>query len=117
MDCEQALALLHAHMDRELQPDDRPRLEAHLRDCASCRANADAYRLQDADLRRAFGSRRHACAAVADRVIMQLRPNSRPRTRAFPWLAVALSAVGRVGWLVLLIVHPWRESVKVTSDE
>ena len=77
MDCEQALALLHAHMDRELQPDDRPRLEAHLRDCASCRANADAYRLQDADLRRAFTSRRQASAAVANRVIMHLRANSR----------------------------------------
>ena len=111
MDCEQALALLHAHMDRELQPDDRPRLEAHLRDCASCRANADAYRLQDADLRRAFGSRRHASAAVADRVIMQLRTNSRPRTRAFPWLAVVLSAAA--GFLIaVLLFRPWGKTVE-----
>src|SRR5690348_7140412 len=102
MDCEQALALLHAHMDRELQPEDRPRLEAHLRDCATCWANADAYRLQDADLRRAFARRRQASAAVADRVIMHLRANGRPRTRAFPWLAVVLSAAA--GFLIAVLL-------------
>jgi len=112
MDCEQALALLHAHMDRELQPDDRPRLEAHLRDCARCRASADAYRLQDADLRRAFTPRRQASAAVANRVIMHLRANSRPRTRAFPWLAVALSAAA--GFLIaVLLFRPWTKTVEL----
>jgi len=98
-------------MDRELQPDDRPRLEAHLRDCASCRASADAYRLQDADLRRAFTLRRQASATVANRVIMHLGANSRPRRRAFPWLAVALSAAA--GFLIaVLLFRPWTKTAE-----
>src|SRR5438132_2205135 len=111
MDCEQALALLHAHMDRELQPEDRPRLEAHLRECARCRANADAYRLQDADLRRAFASRRQASAAVAERTILHLGTNSRPRTKNFPWLSVVLSAAA--GFLIaVLLFRPWAKSAE-----
>src|SRR5437868_11790308 len=109
MDCEQALAILMAHMDRELQPEDRPRLEAHFRECANCRASADVYRLQDADLRRAFASRRQSSAAVASRVIAQVRaPSARARRRP-PWLAVILSAAA--GFLIAaLLFRPWAKS-------
>jgi hypothetical protein len=106
MDCEQALALLLAHMDRELEVDDRPRLEAHLRQCATCRASAEAYRVQDADLRRAFATRRHASTAVAERVVAHLRARPTRLRRHLPWLTVILSAAA--GFLVaVLLFRPW----------
>src|SRR5438105_5044466 len=110
MDCEQALALILAHMDRELQPGDRPRLEAHLRQCASCRASAEAHRLQDADLRQAFSARRRASTAVAERVIAQLHTRPVQIRRHLPWLTVVLSAAA--GFLIAaLLFRPWTKTV------
>ena len=111
MDCEQALALLLAHMDRELQPGDRPRLEAHLRQCASCRASAEAHRLQDADLRQTFAGRRRASSAIVERVIAHLRTKPAHRRRHLPWLTVILSAAA--GFLIAaLLFRPWTNTVK-----
>ncbi|HMC87939.1 MAG TPA: FecR domain-containing protein [Gemmataceae bacterium] len=116
MDCEQAQALLQAHMDRELLPDDRPRLDAHLRGCATCRAAAAAYRLQDADLRLAFQSRRQASAAVADRVIAQLRGRDRTIRRRLPWTLMVMSAAA--GFLLAFVVfRPWQKSADLVRPE
>src|SRR5438132_9729816 len=49
MDCEQALSLVSAEMDRELSSQDRPRLEEHLQSCAQCRLTAESVRRQDID--------------------------------------------------------------------
>jgi ferric-dicitrate binding protein FerR (iron transport regulator) len=68
MDCEQALALISAQIDREIEPDDRTWLDVHLQECPACRATADAFALQDSDLRRTFAPRREAVAALAERV-------------------------------------------------
>jgi anti-sigma factor RsiW len=38
MDCQEAQALRHAYLDREIDPADTPALEAHLRSCAECAA-------------------------------------------------------------------------------
>ncbi len=106
MDCAQALALLVADMDREIDSSDRALLQAHLKECAECRATAEALHLQDSDLRRAFAPRRRAATAVADRVIAQLRisaprPQRRPR-----WGPLLLSAAA--GFLLaLLVFRPW----------
>jgi FecR protein/Putative zinc-finger len=107
MDCEQAVALLVADMDREMLPDDRARLLAHLTDCAACRDTADALRLQDTALRRGFAARRRAAAAVADRVIAQIRTAQvRRRGVWFPWtLTLASAAAGFL--LAVLIFRPW----------
>jgi ferric-dicitrate binding protein FerR (iron transport regulator) len=106
MDCEQALDLLLAHMDRELAPEQRPPLEAHLQACAACRADADAFRQQDADLRRAFAPRRRAASAVADRVISQLRPSPARSRLPVPWLPILLSTAA--GFLLALVIfRPW----------
>ena len=116
MDCEQAQALLQAHMDRELLPDDRPRLDAHLRGCATCRAAAAAYRLQDADLRLAFQSRRQASAAVADRVIAQLRGRDRTIRRRLPWTLMVMSAAA--GFLLAFVVlRPWQKSADLVRPQ
>src|SRR5947209_5121025 len=73
MNCEQARVLISARLDREIQPDDLAPLDAHVAQCASCQAAAEALQAQDADLRRAFLPRRQAAAAVAERVIGQLQ--------------------------------------------
>lgn len=106
MDCEQALALLTAEIDRETRPEERAWLRAHLRECTACRASADAFRLQDADLRRLFTSRRRAVSAVADRVIAQLAAAPAPVRRRFPWLPILVSAAA--GFLLAVgVFRPW----------
>jgi hypothetical protein len=89
MTCDDALNLLCARIDGELSSEDRARLDAHLCDCHACRATAEAFALQDADLRRASHADRLAADALADRVIAQL---PRPRTLRLPWLTGILSA-------------------------
>src|SRR5438094_9319782 len=102
MDCEQALTLLTADMDREAQSDEGARLGAHLQECAACRASADALRVQDADLRRLFASRRRAAVAVADRVIARLAFSPVHVRRRLPWLPILLSAAA--GFLLAVLV-------------
>src|SRR5260370_13361506 len=109
MDCEQALALLTADIDRETQPDESVRLRAHLQECAACRASADAFRLQDAHLRRLFASRRRAAAGVADRVIARLVAPPVPRGRRLPWLPILVAAAA--GFLLALLDFPPFERV------
>jgi hypothetical protein len=94
-------------MDREMLPEDRARLLAHLNECAGCSATADALRLQDADLRRVFASRRGAAAAVAERVIGQIRAAPLRHKHAwFPWvLALTSAAAGFL--LAVLLFRPW----------
>src|SRR6266851_623960 len=106
MDCEQALALLTADIDRETQPDESVRLRAHLQECAACRASADAFRLQDADLRRLFTSRRRAAAGVAERVIAELAASPVRGRRHLPWLPILVAAAA--GFLfAALVFRPW----------
>src|SRR5712691_5060391 len=72
MHCEQALTLISADLDHEVQPQDRAWLDDHLKDCAGCSATAEAFRLQDAELRRIFAPRREAVVAVAERVLERI---------------------------------------------
>src|SRR5690349_20039923 len=84
MDCEQALALISAQIDREIDPADRERLELHLADCPACRATADAFALQDEELRQTFAPRRAAATATAERVASRLGAAPRPGLRFVP---------------------------------
>src|SRR5919198_5831696 len=74
MDCEQALLLISARIDRTIEAADRDRLEAHLADCPACRVTAEAFTLQDRDLRETFAPRRAAAAVVAEQVNALLPP-------------------------------------------
>jgi ferric-dicitrate binding protein FerR (iron transport regulator) len=110
MDCEQALQLLSADWDRETQPDESVQLRAHLQECASCRASAEAFRLQDADLHRLFGPRRRAAAAVADRVIAQLPVAPSRTSHRLVWWPILVSAAA--GFLLaVLVFRPWEKGV------
>ncbi len=77
MRCEDVLNALNARADGELSSDaaapDSAALEAHLAECASCRAAADGLPAIDADLRRAFAPRRTAAALLAERTIAKIR--------------------------------------------
>ena len=83
MDCEQAVALISARLDQEIQPSERSQLDLHLRECGACRATADAFALQHQELHGAFEPRRRAAAAVADRVNARI-PAARARIQDRP---------------------------------
>lgn len=107
MDCEKAIELVSAAVDREIAPDDRAALDAHLAGCADCRATSDAFRLQDADLRRAFAPRREAVSRLAGRAFARIREpgTARPR-RPLSWLRLVSAA--SVGFLAaVLVFRPW----------
>jgi ferric-dicitrate binding protein FerR (iron transport regulator) len=107
MDCDQALALLVADMDRELTNPDRERLREHLQACAGCGETANALREQDAVLRRAFAPYRRSGAAVAQRVLAELHRGERIRRRR-PWMSMALAAAA--GFLLaMLLFRPWSQ--------
>jgi anti-sigma factor RsiW len=72
VDCEQAANLIFARIDDELAAADEAALDAHLAECAACRATLEAAALQDAAMVRAFASGRDAAAALARRVEHQV---------------------------------------------
>src|SRR5689334_22867257 len=105
MDCEQALLLISARIDRALGADDNDRLEAHLADCPACRATAEAFALQDGDLRETFAPRRAAAAVMADRVgtllpVAPPPPETPPRRQRF--VSAILSPLAAAACLALV---------------
>lgn len=104
MNCETAADLICAELDAELGASDRVRLDAHVAQCAACRETKETLRLQDAQLRRAFGPRREAAAAVADRVIEQVLVHDGGFRRRIRWLQLTAAAVA--GFLLAAVVLP-----------
>src|SRR5437588_222213 len=94
MNCERAIALISARIDGELSPADEAALEAHLDDCPACAATAEAFELQDAEMRHAFDERRppaarrqplEALAPPPAPLRLRRRPGRRPgRARLVP---------------------------------
>jgi ferric-dicitrate binding protein FerR (iron transport regulator) len=112
MSCEEAINLISARIDHELSADDRLRLEAHLAECADCRATAEAMQIQDAELVRTFAPRRQAAAAVAGRVAGQF---TMQRRRAW-WVLVIVSAAA--GFLLaVLLFKPWQRMIQPEPRE
>jgi len=109
MICEHAIALISARIDGALSPADEADLEAHLGECPACAATAEAFELQDAELRHAFDERRHQAGTVAERVADRLPRHDTPaqrwkrlRRRARPFafaFAVAATVVG-LAWFL-----------------
>jgi ferric-dicitrate binding protein FerR (iron transport regulator) len=109
MDCEQALPLLHADLDREIRSDERVLLEDHLRTCPGCRTQAEALRGQDSDLRRAFAVRRQAVSRLANRIEAQIRVSVPTARRRISWMPLVISAAA--GFLIaVLLFRPWTQS-------
>jgi ferric-dicitrate binding protein FerR (iron transport regulator) len=115
MDCEQSLMLLVAEMDREIQAEDRALLAQHVAACADCRAAAEAFRLQDADLRRAFVPRRKAVESLTERIIALLPPPSnRVRSRIRGWPLLAAAAAGFL--FAVLLFRPWERASQIVQN-
>jgi tetratricopeptide (TPR) repeat protein len=97
VDCEQAVSLICARLDGELRREDEAGLEQHLAACPACRATAEAFALQDGDLRRAFGPRRRAATLralqVADRIVSRPRPSRSRPDRALIRLAALVAGL------------------------
>jgi ferric-dicitrate binding protein FerR (iron transport regulator) len=119
MDCERAVSLISARLDGEISADDRAALEAHLSECPACRATAEAFAIQDQDVRRALVPCQQGVHATVAEVCGQLAPTTPaapPQAGpAKPWLrwvvglatlaaAVALVLVGR-SWLTFPTRH------------
>jgi hypothetical protein len=113
VNCETATHLISAKIDGEIAPADRAALEAHLEECAGCRATADVLTGLDSEIDQAFGERRSMATAVAERVISQIRvePVSHVResaTRSFwaNWGRPLIAAAAGFG-LAIVLMRPW----------
>lgn len=104
MQCEEAVNLISARLDREIDPGDAHRLDAHLAECADCRATAEAMGIQDAQLSRAFAPHRDAATKVADRVAAELYPR-RGRRGLSGWFPIAVAAAAGFA-LAVIIMRP-----------
>ena len=110
MNCQSVVSQMSCWLDGQLPPDEAAALECHLSSCQECLALAEALRVQDADLRRAFGPRRQATQRVATNVLLALGPEppraaSRPHT--FGWGSMLLAAAA--GFLLaVLLIQPWK---------
>jgi ferric-dicitrate binding protein FerR (iron transport regulator) len=101
VDCEQASLLISAQLDHEIQPQDSVRLAEHLQECEACRSAVDAFRSQDADLRRAFGGCERSAARVAERVIAQLTIKPREETPMYAKIRKLWNNSRRhIGWFL-----------------
>ena len=80
---DDALQLLSAQVDGELTPDQERLLDLWMRDNPDGKIIAEAFRSQDAEVRRAFEERRNAALATAERVSGQL-PVVSPRSTSAP---------------------------------
>jgi predicted anti-sigma-YlaC factor YlaD len=60
VDCEDAANLISSRIDGELAAADAAALDAHLGECAACRAAMESCELQDAAMLRAFAGGRDA---------------------------------------------------------
>src|SRR5687768_2641675 len=112
MNCDRANNLLSAYADGELDAGERVDVEGHLSTCAACRSAAEALRLQDADLRRAFAPRRRAAAAVAERLELESPAGPSPapaRTGATGrrWWGVAVAAAAAGFLLAVALLRLW----------
>ncbi len=77
MNCEQALSLISAQIDREISAEERQALEEHLHECPQCRVTLEAFLHQDHELRQTFEPRREAVRDTVSAVAAQL-PSGQP---------------------------------------
>ena len=118
MNCEEALQLISARVDGEATEAERTTLEAHLSECADCRALLEAFHSQDAELRRAFLPRRRAAAAVAGSVVERLRADGRRSgLRTFAYIALAAAAGFAIGAMLFLPRQPPVAGPQVASSQ
>lgn len=121
MDCETTLDSLGAWIDQQLEAHQATALESHLSICAECRAEADARRVQDANLLRAFQPHREAAHEVANRAIAAWNAERSHAVSPSPpanvkWLS--LLAATAAGFLfAVLLFQPWKKVEPIVQDK
>ncbi|MBI4583168.1 MAG: FecR domain-containing protein [Planctomycetes bacterium] len=111
MNCDQAMNLINARIDRQIEPVEGAALDRHLEACPVCREAFCGLEAQDRELRRAFAAPRENARKLAAKVLASLPETSRGRTpkrRPFRWLPIALAAAAGFQAAVLLF-QPWRQ--------
>jgi DNA-binding response OmpR family regulator len=78
--CDQFQQLISAHLDGEIPARERELLDIHLDECPDCRATLDNWKVQDSQLRVAFGSCRPRIDIVAQGVHARLSSRATPRS-------------------------------------
>jgi len=96
--CPEAIRLLDAYVDDELDVTGVLPLEEHLRECARCRAREESLRALRATVQR-HTEYRAAPAALRSRIAADVSPPAQPGRRRFAALAAGLGALGLVGVL------------------
>jgi hypothetical protein len=121
VDCEEAANFISARIDGEIGAGDAAGLDAHLAECAACRAMLEGMGLQDAAMVRAFAGGRDAAAALARRVEAEMTGAGRVtahhaarRDTTVRWAGwIAAAAAGFVGAVILMRPAP---VTRVVSD-
>ncbi len=90
MDCEQIKQQLSEQVDQPLANDLQAAVEAHLAECAECRAFQESLQALDSKLHQAFREERRRADNVVEQSIEKLRQQPEQHTPLF--------SSGRVGW-------------------
>ena len=109
LDCPSAEILLSRYLDGELPPEGRGEVEAHLRECAGCRAALDAWARIGVT---SIDVLRQEIPAAPARKANGRRPGrlrARPRSSWFPGLIAAAALIGIAGLIILLSGESPRE--------
>jgi len=122
---DEALQLLSARVDGELTPEQEQALDAWLNEYPDGKIIAEAFQSQDADMRRAFESRREATVRTAERVAAHLATPPMPALPSAPsrargarlWtLAPPIAATLVVALVAFYCLHPHSPSPSPTKD-
>jgi ferric-dicitrate binding protein FerR (iron transport regulator) len=104
--------MLSAWVDRQLVPEDRAQLEAHLRECASCRTAEERARELHSELLRAFETSRAQAARIGEQARAEVQrlaslEQARAKSRRPDWISVGLAMA--LGFLMaVLFFPPWK---------
>lgn len=103
MNCNDYLPLLSGHLDGENTPEEEQRLQAHLAQCADCRARLQAFergdRLLRADTAAPPAGLTASILAAAARTPQQNA--KKPRRACWGWLATGAAAAALVAFVLL----------------
>ena len=105
MNCREALDLVHAHIDGELDLLKSLEIEQHLAGCAACKVQYDSLR-ESAAAVRALASYHGAPPALHTCVAAALPQEPRPAPRAMPWGWLRRSAPYALSLLLIAAIVP-----------
>lgn len=103
MNCNDYLPLLSGHLDGENSPEEEQRLQAHLAQCANCRARLQAFERGDRLLRAdtAVPPAELTASILAAAAKTPQRPVKKPRRAYWGGLATGLAAAALVVFTLL----------------